>query len=309
VVKAPVFCKLASGEPLFAVLYHDSLAELCPPLADCVALAYWPGGSGGLEEVLFEACDAVILYGGLRSLATLRQAIPAGRRVIEHGHKLGFGYIGAECLGRAGLDDLLERVSYDVAMFDQQACLAPHCYYLERGGEVAPREFAEALSAAMERQRERLPRGEVQLGEAAAVTRLRAAAEYYTLLDGRAQAFPAAGPADFTVLYEDDPAFVVSPLNRVLYVKPVSSLDEVCQRLSSFGELLQNAAVAVGDDRAGEVWERLARLGVSRICSPGRMPRPSMIWKHDGRSCLAELCRFTDVEHLDWPDKGGSNVA
>jgi hypothetical protein len=62
---------------------------------------------------------------------------------------------------------------------------------------------------------------------------------------------------------------------------------------------LQNAAVAVGDEREKEFIDKLGALGVSRITAPGKMPVPSMMWRHDGIAPLSLLLRWCDVEKKD----------
>ena len=47
---------------------------------------------------------------------------------------------------------------------------------------------------------------------------------------------------------------------------------------------------------AGEVAAQLARWGVSRVCSLGRMQLPPLTWRHDGRPALGDLVTWTDFE-------------
>jgi hypothetical protein len=79
-------------------------------------------------------------------------------------------------------------------------------------------------------------------------------------------------------------------------------VDDIFRILSTIKPLspfLQNAAVAIGDEREKEFISRLGELGITRITSPGKMPLPSMMWHHDGISPLASLLRWCDVEKKD----------
>ena len=79
-------------------------------------------------------------------------------------------------------------------------------------------------------------------------------------------------------------------------------MDDIFQILSTLRPLssfLQNAAVAVGDEREKGFIEKLGELGVARVTAPGKMVLPSMMWRHDGISPLASLLRWCDVEKKD----------
>jgi hypothetical protein len=79
----------------------------------------------------------------------------------------------------------------------------------------------------------------------------------------------------------------------------VEDIFQISPSLKSIGPYLQNAAVAIGDEREKEFIRRLGELGLARITSPGKMPVPSMMWHHDGISPLSSLLRWCDVEKKD----------
>ncbi len=145
-VKSACLGKVASGEPTFAPMYLKTVAEIDPDLARCMAVLYWRGGEVGVEDAAFEQADAVIFFGGIRSANSLIERIPRRIRVLIHGHKLGFGVIGKEMLTTDRADQLAAAAAYDLSMFDQQACLAPHVYYAEEGGQVSVPAFAEKVA-------------------------------------------------------------------------------------------------------------------------------------------------------------------
>jgi hypothetical protein len=99
------------------------------------------------------------------------------------------------------------------------------------------------------------------------------------------------------VVYEKAPGlFSPSVLYRFVRVCAVDDIFETLEALRPVGPFLQNAAVAVGDEREPELIRRLGELGVARITSPCNMPTPSMMWRHDGMATLASLLRWCDVE-------------
>jgi hypothetical protein len=299
-VKAACLGKVAAGEPTFAPLYLKSIEEIDPGMARCMAVLYWRGGEEAIEEAAFNQADAVIMFGGVEACKSLTSRIPRRIRVLVHGHKLSFGVIGRKRLRHQGLEELVASVAYDCSMFDQQACLAPHGYFLEEGGEVSPKEFTQTLAAAMATMNEKMPRGRLSPAEASAINQLRGRYEFKELNGDDVLMFASPRGTDWTVLYERNPEiFRPSPLNRTLWIWGVDDVLRILPTLQSLEPFLQNAAVAIGDEREEEFIRRLAELGVTRITSPGKMSLPSMMWHHDGISPLASLVRWCDVEKKD----------
>lgn len=296
-VKSACLGKVARGEPVFAPLYLRTIEEIDPEMAECFAVLYWQGGEEEIESALFERVDAVILFGGVETCRYLLEKIPRRVKAIVHGHRLGFGVIGRQKLRREGLAKLAEEVALDCSMFDQQACLSPHVYYVEEGGEVSPKEFCEALAAAMERLNDKMPRGRLSPQEASRIHQLRASYEMRELSGQEVSLWSSSSGTDWTLVYEKDPgAFSPSPLHRFLRIYGVEDIFKVLSSLKAIGPFLQNAAVAIGDRREREFINHLGALGVARITSPGKMAFPSMMWHHDGISPLSSLLRWCDVE-------------
>ncbi len=299
-VKSACLGKVARGEPTFAPLYLKTIEEIDPEMAECMAVLYWQGGEEEIEASLFEQANAVVLFGGVETCRSLLEKIPRRIKTLVHGHRLGFGVIGRQRMNRQGLERLAEAVALDCSMFDQQACLAPHVYYLEEGGEVSPKEFCQAVAVAMETLNQRMPRGRISSKEASAIHQLRAAYEFRELNEEDVLVLASSPKTDWTVVYEKDPGiFSPSPLNRFIRIFGVEDIFQVPPALKPIGPFLQNAAVAIGDEREKEFIRILGELGVARITSPGKMSVPSMMWHHDGISPLASLLRWCDMEKKD----------
>jgi len=298
-VKAACIGKTASGEPVFAPLYLKTLEELDPDMAACMAALSWPGGSAAVEGAAFGSADAVIVFGGPDACASLLERIPRSKKVLVHGHRIGFGAIGRAAQGRGAISSLAAAIANDHAMFDQQACLAPQAYYVEKGGEVSERELVEAIAHAMKETEARMPRGGIPAGEAAALHQFRARAEMRELLEDGCILRCSPGGTQWSVLCEPAQALAPSPGNRTVRLWMVDDIFDIPALLRPAGAFLQNAAVAVGDAREVDFIRKLGKLGVSRITAPGMMPLPSMMWHHDGIAALSSLLRWCDIEKKD----------
>jgi hypothetical protein len=299
-VKSACLGKVAAGEPTFAPLYLQTIEDIDPEMANAMAVLYWPGGEEEIEAAVFKRSDAVIVFGGVETCTDIMERVPRRIKVLTHGHKMGFGVIGKQVMKAQNLTELADAVAYDHSMFDQHACLAPHCYYIEYGGEVTPQEFAHALATAMEEENSRMPRGKISTRDAALINQLRGRYEFKELKGDDCLLFSSSPGTDWTVIYERDPGiFSPSPLNRVIRIWGVHDIFQVLPIVRPVSPFLQNVAVAVGDEREQKFMERLAALGVSRITAPGKMPVPSMMWRHDGIAPLSSLLRWCDVEKKD----------
>jgi len=296
-VKSACIGKVARGEPTFAPLYLKTIEEIDPEMAQCMAVLYWQGGEEEIEASLFGQADAVVLFGGVETCKSLLEKVPRRVKTLIHGHRLGFGVIGRKRMNYQELERLAEAVAFDCSMFDQQACLAPHVYYLEEGGEVSPKEFCQAVAIALERLNQRMPRGRISSGEASTIHQLRAAYEFRELKGEEVMVLASSPRTDWTVVYEKDPGtFSPSPLNRFIRIYGVRDILQIPSALKPISPFLQNAAVAIGDEREKGFIKILGGLGVARITSPGKMSVPSMMWHHDGISPLSSLLRWCDVE-------------
>lgn len=297
-VKSASFGKVASEEPLFAALLAESIAEVDPELAACLAVGYWRGGDGELESVAFDQAESVIAYGSERAVESVRARVPADTRFIAYGHKLSFGAVGREALAAEHVAETLQRAAYDVVKYDQQGCLSPHLLYVERGGQTSPREFAQALARSIGDYADRVPRGRLTLEEAASLAELRQRYELRQVLAGPDESGAAVFEgSEAVVLYDEDPRFEASSLNRAVFVKPIDDLVyDVPQLAARVRKYLQTCGVAASVDRTRALAGELGRLGLDRVCPLGRMADVSATWHHDGRFNLLELVRWTDLE-------------
>jgi hypothetical protein len=286
--------KVASEEPLFAMLLAESIAEVDARLAECLAVTYWAGGDDALEAVAFGQAEAIVAYGSERAMEQIRRRVPAHARFVPYGHKLSFGAIGREALTRDRLADTVDRAAYDVARFDQQGCLSPHLFYVEADGAVSARDFAAALSARLDEYAVAVPRGRLSLEEAASLASVRQGYELRELAGEPVALFRGDGGA---VVFDPEPSFEASCLNRTIYVKPVADLVADVPRLArDVRRYLQTCGVAADPERTRALAEGLGRLGLDRVCPLGRMGDVAPNWHHDGRCALLELLRWTDLE-------------
>lgn len=294
--KSATLGKTATGEPVLAPLFARALAEADPGLGACLAVTHWAGGDEALETVALERADAVIGYGGSEAIASLRDRTPASAAFHGYGHRVSFGMLAREGLDAAGTASSALAAALAVATFDQQGCVSPHLFYVEEGGETPPAAWAAALAREMAAVEDRLPRGALSPGESSSIRQARGEAEFAQISGGGVELHASAAGTAWTVIFDPDPAFSPSCLNRLVRVKPIARLDDVIARVEPLAPLLQTVGVHGPEPRIGRLAEALGQLGASRIAPLDRMAWPPPVWHHDGRPPLAGLLRWTDWE-------------
>jgi len=275
--------------------FGRALADADPRLGECVAVTYWTGGNEVLERLALERAGAVIGYGGRDAIASLRARAPVGIPFLGYGHRVSFGVLAREALTAAAGGRLAADAALAVATFDQQGCVSPHVVYVEEGGRTRPRLFAGDLAHALQRINDDLPRGRLSTVEAASVQQLRTTAEFRALAGEDVQLW-AGDALAWTVVFDADPAFTTSCLNRAILVKSLPRLEDIDQLVRNYMPFLQSVALAAPRARAAHLAESLALAGCTRITSLENMPFPPPSWHHDGRGPLRELVRWADWE-------------
>jgi hypothetical protein len=273
--------RVSSNDPVFPKLFVESLREVDAELAGCVAVLDWPKEETALTRAAMAEANAVIAYGSDTTIAELRNLAPAGAQFLGYGHRVSFGAIAKEAMiGK----ELAEAAAFDASVYDQQGCLSPHVFYVEKGA----REFAAMLAEAMAAYQLRVPRGKLTTEESAAIAQLRQAYEFRSASDRRVAVWAGDG---WTVIYEDDPSFTPSCLNRTVFVKPIDSFKRVLDNVQRFAGKISTVGLAPMNEFAGD----LSEIGVCRVCPIGQMQRPPLSWHDDGRPNLAALVRWADL--------------
>ena len=292
-VKAPAIGKLASAEPLFAGWFARLLAEVHPPLADCLAVVWWRGAGGEEADALYAQADTVLAYGGNQTLDALRRRLPVTTRFLPHGHKLGFGLIGAQALDTLKAPAMARQAAWDVMRYDQQGCYSPHVFYVQRGAPVSPRAFADYLAAELANLQRRFARRELDLEEGAALAR------WQQNMEWGGEAHQLLGPVDapWSVAYSESlQPLAPTALYRTIAVVAVDRLDAVLPVVAAQRDYLQTAGIAAGPEELYRLAGLLGAAGVTRISAIGSMSMPEAGWHHDGRFNLLDLVRMTEIE-------------
>lgn len=289
------FVKCASGQSFIPRLFAHSIYEADSKLGACIEIAEWKGGTDILDSAAFAEADCVSATGSDETLTSIRNKLPLKTRFLGYGTRVSFGYITREALARDP-KGLAKLAAQDVAAWDQQGCLSPHVIYVESGGKATPDLFAQRLSEELDALEEHLPRAALTTTEAAAISTRRSFYEVRAAHSPETQMWASTGSTAWTVIFEGDPQFQMSCLNRFVYVKPVADLTQTLQAAEMVRDKVSTVGLAATASQSPELSTQLAHWGVTRICPLGQMQRPPLTWRHDGRSPLADLITWTTLE-------------
>jgi nucleotide-binding universal stress UspA family protein len=290
------FVKCASGASLLPRLFAHSLYEADSKLGACLEVAEWRGGNRVLEDELFKAADCVTATGSDETLAAIRKHMPPQARLLSYGQRLSFGYVVGEALTGFSAKKIVARAATDIVAWNQLGCLSPHLIYVEHGSASSAHQFAELLAEELERREETEPRGNLPAEAAATIASRRGFYEVRAAHSPDTQMWCSKNSTAWTVIYEADPQFQLSCLNRFVYVKGVTDLAQALQGAEKVRGKVSTVGLAAPEERTPELAMQLARWGVTRVCSLGQMQNPPLLWRHDGRPALADLVTWTDWE-------------
>lgn len=293
-IKSAALVRPSIRDPIVAPLFVRTLAELDPRVGELLAVAWWPREAESISAAVAGSVDAVVASGDDGTLAELSRH--AARRdalgLIGYGHRRSVALVGADALVES--DALATRTARDVCWYEQCGCLSPHLVYVEEGGRLAPREFAERVAVALKREARRWPPPVMPLNIASTVLQLRAEMEFREA-DGSA-VFSPFGPADRlsggTVLFDPDPAPRPSPGRRTLWVKPTPRLELAVEALAPWRGMLESIGLALSDTRLDELRPLINRLAPSRLAPIGTMQEPPLRWRWLEQGLLLRLAAW-----------------
>jgi len=295
VLRSTVLVKTASRDPVTPRLVADSLASVDPRLAHCIEVVEFERADAEAARAFF-ASPCIVATGSDETLAQVRRLVAPSQRFVQHGHRMSIAVLGPEALDASSRRGTAERVSLDIALWDQLGCLSPLVIFVVAPSErAAASEFGAALARALEDAEARWPRGAIEPEAAAAIASQRSEAQMRASLGRNVQLHASEGTS-WTVVVEDDASVRPSPLHRFVRVVPVRSIDALRGALAPYGSHLAGVALAGFGDEEAMLARALLSLGASRVCAPGRLQAPPLDWPRDNQTLLLSMARLGRVD-------------
>ncbi|HRY47869.1 MAG TPA: acyl-CoA reductase [Candidatus Paceibacterota bacterium] len=290
------FLKPASDTSYLPLMLAHSLYEIAPKLASCIEIAAWPGGTHDLENVLFSEADCVTVTGSDQTLKAVQARLQPKTRFLGYGHRVSFAFVTSKALAQDGTSCIAKAAADDIAAWDQHGCLSPHVIYVENNPANPAEAFAEQLANALANVEEREPRAVLSTEASAVIASRRSFYEIRAAFSPATLCWFSKNSTAWSVVFEADPLFQISCLNRFIYVKGVPQLSEALQAAEAVRHHTSTVGLAAVQSEVRTLAAEIARWGATRVCPLGQMQTPPLTWRHDGRPALGDLITWTDLE-------------
>lgn len=290
--KSSSLVKVSFDEPVLTALFMHVLNSVDSELASCVAVANWRGGDEAIESVAFKCADAVVAYGTMETILSIRNRLSPTKRFIAYGHRIGVGIVDSHC----DLDDAARGLANDIAMFDQQGCMSPHVVFI-CGNSSDEERFTKSLSSAFNELAHELMSSRYALERSASIQSWRA-----VYMMAGAKVLMDEHSTSWTIVILNEP--LISALYahrltcppRTVLIRRVQSLEELHSEVKPFAGFISAAGCSVCEACEEKLLELLASVGIPRVCLLGEMQLPRQWWFHDGRPNVADLLTWISVE-------------
>ncbi len=288
VAGASLAVKTSSSEPFFFPQFVRTVVELEPSLGKKIAVLNWGREQRGLTETLLRTCNTVAAFGEdttIEALVSAPDLLPFGTRFSGALIALGDSYE----LRAHRLEALARALARDVVLFEQRGCLSPHHVFVQSRNEQEARDFASLLARMLDELQQSLPAPKrFDLDGAAAVRAIREETRWRKLGGEPVELWEGASFA-YTVVFDRDSAFRISPQHRTVYVSFLPEISQLDVRLAHVAGRLEAFALWVPESLSEKVKSKLRAHGVSYFCEPGQMQSPPVEWPHGGGQLLKRL--------------------
>ena len=270
------FCKLPTGGIPEVLKFRSRLPR---------ALMERLHVSEKLPAVWLAHSHAAVLFGRDETITTLGAALPFGIPILVHAHMISFAIVFDDPRFRSA-----NGTARDVSVFDQQGCLSPHAIFVREKGELTASTYAQRLAIEMADFESHTPRGTLAVSESNSIRTLREETSFRAANGEPIELFASEDSA-WTVVADRTGSLPLSPLNRVIFVKPLPV--DLTSMLARLGVNLSTCGIFPMTEANRDF---AAALGFLRICPVGKMQSPPLDWHHDGQPVLAPLVRWVDCE-------------
>lgn len=266
--RVPTLVKVATLDEGLAELFCVALATVDPELGEAVAVVWPRGQSSALYARLAARVDLVSAHGGDHAIGEMRAMTSPTTEIVAHGHGLGAIAVQRTALS-SQVPALAAAIARDVAAYDQRGCLSPQMIFVEKGGELSPRDVASLVaSTGLSTLARSMPRGALPIDIGAQQVQWRGlASSLHELFEGDG----------YATSFEQGTIVRPTPGYRNIAVHGFDSPQELAARLATYGAHLKVVAVA-GDEERLVLPPPLS----PRICAPGEMQRPPLLAATDG---------------------------
>lgn len=284
--------KLPQADNGLSLEIISRLIALEPALADYIMVFDTPSTDIHAMQRMADLADGISVWGGEEAVKAVRSLAPAGAKLIEWGHKLGFCYI-AEAANLDHISTELLTLAEHIATTKQLLCSSCQTIFLNTQDETDLHKFCKVFLPILEDAAAK--HNTRAIGERAYLTLMRYTKYLEQLIYGT-QNNPNEYRGDNCCLTVcQDSELELSPMMCSVLVKrlPQDQIVPVLRRKKGF---LQTAGLICTPEKRNIYTELFARCGVTRITSARNMSSYFPGEAHDGEYALRRYTRTVDIE-------------
>lgn len=252
-------------------------------LLETIAVVYFSHTDRKIGELMSKSANVRIAWGGREAVETVANYLSMyDTEDIIFGPKISFSVISQEVLStERKAKKIARKVAVDSSVFDQTGCASPHNLYIERGGNISPKEFCDLLAQGMEKTSVQIPKGETSVEQISAIHSVRG------LYDFKGEVW-SSDDTTWTVVFAEDKNLRAPVYSRVIMVHPVDHIDETLEYID---DNIQTIGLASSGEKALNFAEKAVDRGVMRCPEMGRMLNFESPW--DGIFLMERMVRWS----------------
>jgi len=270
--------------------FFATVADELEPMRDAVAVRTWSSESDGISMHGF---DVVVAFGSDETLGMISSGLPFSTRFLPFGSKASAGYVTRESLESApAVRRIASHAATDLLLYEAEGCLSLHVLFVERGGLVAPEEFAPIAAEAIRQEARNLQLKPLDGRRAAQLAAARDRATFHAHGNSGVYSDPDASYLVVVNPRSDLPPFF---LPRTLAIYSVDHPAQAQAYLKRHSIPLE--AFAVTSPRA-DLLDVAQLAGAARVATLGTLQSPPVGDFHGGRPRIAEFVRWIADERI-----------
>jgi hypothetical protein len=288
-VKAINVFKMPSSDPFTCVAMLKTMADVDPghPVVKSMSAVYWRGGDERIERTLYrpQYFDRIVAWGGGDAINNVIKYLGPGLQLVSFDPKTSISMIGPEGFAsETVIAEVAEAAATDVAVFNQEACLASRFIFVEgerNGVEQFCARLCDRLAVDRETASEVAPPPPLDVREEIEMLRVMdESVRIWGKPDGRGMVILTEEPVDF------------HPSNKTANVVHVSSLDDAVR----FVNVATQTIGMYPPERKKAMRDRLASAGAQRVVRLGTASRHVPGSPHDAMFPLQRFVRWMSDE-------------
>ena len=279
--------KLPHADKGLSLAAFSLLVEQEPKLAPYLYAFDLPSKEEVDIKLLASLADGIVTWGGDGAITALRALAPAGCKLMEWGHRLGFAYVA----GYEDMDAELTALARHIIATNQRLCSSCQVIFLDSTDREEALAFCRMFlpyleGAAAQRPGPWAGAGSTLSGHTALLERI---------VEGRTEGEVHLPGKGCSVTFRPDRELELSPREGTVLVKLLPRKELLAALRRQKGRLQTAGLLCAKEDRDA-LTALLAQAGLTRITRAGSMSAAFPGEAHDGEYPLRRYTRTVDVE-------------